>query len=447
MASKNSSFAAGHGKADPLSINIPKPSGGNFIPARERGPRPELPHKTTEGAYGEYAPIALTPEQKEANDHVAKQQVHWDAHDALEAASKKEESLSPAAQALFGADSEGTLDDTPHQGPALKSIHAHLLEQHDIIKRHEDVAGKVVWTAGLKGSEYLQKADQLNLKHKAETAAGKVPNEKEVSQATEYGTIGTNLLAFKRKHTNNLSRNGSAVIKAHLDRAQTLLSQGKNADATMLLNEANSKVTAISKHLTSPQTKLAYEHADTFIPAPNPSEEASSPGMRRTGAEQGEAPKVTIGKAGRLKGDPGNLETVTADAEGLKYVQDKYGTKHPHTLKVKQAHLKWKRSRPSVPSTREVLLGTAGERPAQTDKPAFQAASAKTAATAKEVGWTPDGNKDLNVLLKEHFSKHAGAVRDAVKNGTAIPGESADVIGKENVQKIVQAYSQTQGKK
>jgi hypothetical protein len=278
MARSTGSFAAGHGKKNPLEINVPAPSGGSFVPAAQRGPRPELPHKDNEGAGGDYAHIQLSDQQLTENKHVKTQQDNWDAHHELEQAAKAKapattapsgyntEEMDPEAQARFAAD-EAKSGGKQSTFIPLKEIHSSLTNHLASIQPHLDQQHDIVREVRRAAVTRMNKGIELDLKHKSQTAKGEVPDVDEVDVKKQLQADATNFSSFPQRHLTAMNKHATA--SALLTKANTLIGAGRTADATDLMREAHKHINSISKHLNSPVTKAAYEAAGKYIPAPN----------------------------------------------------------------------------------------------------------------------------------------------------------------------------------
>lgn len=422
---RTEAFGKGHGKANPLEINIPAPKGGKFTPVSELGERPELPHKEHEGAYEEYAPRQLSDQQIAENNHVKKQQDNWDKHQELERQSKmeerkastsefNEEELSPAAKAFLGKS-----DEEAAQGISLKNIHAHLTEQHKLIELHAEKQHDVIKSSSIAAADYMNRTTELELKHKADRANGRVPDPEEVDEASNNRTVVGALTKFKTAHLRAMNK--AATIKSYLDKAKSSINQSKTADAADMLNAANKEVSQVARHLGASHTQLAYEHADVYLPKPVPGEQIGSDIARPRGPE-GEPPKIKIGKPGRLEGDPGTVRTVPASKETLAELRAKHGTRHPDYIAVKQAHDKWKRGNPSAPSIPSIATG---ERAPKIDKDS-------EAILENLRQGSPEGREQAQKM----FIYHAKIANAAIASGRPVPKESADHLGPEQVEKL-----------
>lgn len=455
MANRGGEFKAGHKKISPLETVVPAPSGGNFIPATQRGPRPELPHKTNEGAYGDYAPIKLTPQQEAENNHIKVQQDNWDAHHALEQESKPKtvsstvnsdfnvDEMEPEARARYERDAAemGGQESGGATGFAsLKAIHGELSSHLETLRSHLGIQHDVAREARRAAVDSYNKAQELGLKHKALTNAGKVPPPAEVEDLQLHKETSSNLASFPQRHFRAMNRHATA--EGLLTKAKSLMDAGRTADATDLIGKAHSEISSMAKHLKSPITQVAYEKAGVYAPVPNVQDlqgikgalksniNAEGGGIGRKRGPQGDAPTIRIGKPGRLKGDKGSLEDVVADEAGLQRVKEKYGTQHPYYKKVKQAHYNWKRGPAGNKSVREIAL-----RPIEEDRDNAAVLEAMRGGRAFE------GEFKSEEAKKAEFVGHATAVRDAIVAGKPIPSESADHIGLDNVKKLIARHT------
>lgn len=449
MANRGGEFRTGHKKTSPLDIVIPAPSGGKFIPAAQRGPRPELPHKDNEGAYGEYAPIKLTPAQEAENKHIKTQQANWDAHHELEQNSKaktataatpssfNEEELEPEARERLARDAAEMAGGQGGGGFAsLKAIHSELSGHLETLRPHIGVQHDVVREAKRTAVQSYNRASELDLKHKALLNSGKVPPTAEVEEKQQHRELSENLASFPQRHFRAVNRHASA--EGLLAKSKTLMESGRTADATDLLVKAHGEISSMARHLKSPITQVAYEKAGIYAPVPDVQDlkgikgalqsniTAEGGGIGRRRGPKGEAPSVRIGKPGRLRGDKGSLETVVADEAGLQRVKEKYGTQHPYYKKVENAHYKWKTNNSSNRSVRSIAL-----RPIEQDRD--NAAVLEAMRGGREFQ-TPEAKK-------AEFIKHATIVSDSIKSGKPIPSESADHIGLDNVKKLIARHT------
>lgn len=455
MAQRRSGeFQTGHKKVGPLETVVPAPSGGNFIPSGERGPRPELPHKEDEGAYGDYRPIKLSDTQTAENAHIKKQQNNWDAHHDLEQAAKaaparseatgspnfKDEDLEPEARERLSrdaaAESAGTPASTTFVG--LKSLHSELSNHLETLRPHLAQQDLVAREAQRAATDSYQKGQDLELSHRAAINRGEVPPAEEVEEKVNHQAIASNLASFRAKHYKAMNRHATA--ESLLTKAKSLMERGSTADATDLMVKAHGEISSMVKHLNSPSTKFAYEKANVYAPTPQldalrPSKNALAQniateggGFGRKRGPQGDAPSIKIGKPGRLRGDKGSLETVTADEAGVQRMKEKYGTQHPYYKQVNAAHITWKQGKTGNKSINQILLA-----------PKDTAEKRDNTAILDSLR-TPSPNFPTPEAQKAEFVRHAGIVNDAVKNGHPIPGASADHIGIENVRKLMQRH-------
>jgi hypothetical protein len=465
MAQRSSSFLAGRGQADPLSIKIPAPKGGNFIPATERGPRPELPHKT----YSEYeeSSIDLSPQQKKENTHVTKQQNNWDAHKELEDAAalasvkaKKEtevdeSQLSAEDFAALGVGSSGGHN-------ALHAAHAALTDAHESMQRHVGMASEIVSKVRAASTAALNQHNEMAINHAAMRANKMEIPPEQVEKAEDLKSFVENSNGFSQRHLRATNRGVAA--KSYLDKAEKLMSVNKTADAADVLSAAHRELSSMAKHLSSPITKLMYDRVKAVhVPVDTNSidiagstlgaaraplggdtdgETRDPGGIGRRRGPLGEAPLIKIGKPGRLAGDKGSAEEVRADKDGLKYVTAKYGTLHEYTRKVKDAHVKWKSGRvrnASVTSIMQAPVESKEEIAAR--EAAAKAKAAEFAATPEQVS----SRKSADAADELDFKFHMARVYDAIKTGSAIPGKSADRIGRSNVLKLITHHQSQQG--
>lgn len=464
MANRGGEFRAGHKKTSPLDISVPAPSGGKFIPAISRGPRPELPHKT----YSEYeeSSIDLNPQQKKENAHVIKQQNNWDAHKELEdaaalasAKAKKEtevdeSQLSEEDFAALGMGSSGTHN-------PLHAAHAALTDAHESMQRHVGMANEVVSKVRAASTSALNQHNEMAINHAAMRANKMEIPPEQVEKAEDLKSFVENSNGFSQRHLRATNR--SVAVKSYLDKASRLMAVNKTADAADVLSAAHRELGSMAKHLSSPITKLMYDRVNAVhvpvdtnsidiagstlgaarAPLGNDTGETRDPGgIGRRRGPLGEAPLIKIGKRGRLSGDPGSEEEVRADKEGLKYVVKKYGTLHEYTRKVKDAHVKWKSGRvrnASISSIMQAPVESAEELTAKAA--AAKAKDAEVAATPEQVS----SRKSDAAAAELEFKFHMKRVYDAIKTGGAIPGKSADRIGRENVLKLIQHHQSQQG--
>lgn len=464
MANRGGEFKAGHKKTSPLDIIVPAPRGKNFIPATERGPRPELPHKT----YSEYeeSAIDLTPQQKKENDHILKQQNNWDAHKELEsdaalasAKAKKEtqvdeSQLSEEDFAALGMGSSGGHN-------PLRAAHAALTDAYESMQRHVGMSNEIVSKVRAAATSALNQHNELAINHAAMRANKMEVPPEQVEKAEDLKSFVENSNGFSQRHLRATNR--SASVKSYLDKASKLMAVNKTADAADVLSAAHRELSSMAKHLSSPITRLMYDRVDAVhtpvdtnsidiagstlgaarAPLGNDTEGASDPGgIGRRRGPLGEAPVIKIGKRGRLAGDPGSEELVRADKDGLKYVVKKYGTLHEYTRKVKDAHVKWRSGR-----VRNASISSIMQAPVESaEELATKAAEAK--ARDAEIAATPEqvsSRKSADAEAELNFKFHMKRVYDAIKSGGTIPGKSADHIGRDNVLKLIQHHQSQQG--
>jgi hypothetical protein len=465
MAQRSSSFLAGRGKADPLSIKIAAPKGGSFIPATERGPRPELPHKT----YSEYeeAAIDLTPQQKKENIHVTKQQKNWDAHKELEDAAAlasvkarketevDESQLSAEDFAALGMGSSGGHN-------ALHAAHAALTDAHESMQRHVGMANEIVSKVRAASTAALNEHNEMAINHAAMRANKMEIPPEQVEKAEDLKSFVENSNGFSQRHLRATNR--GVAVKSYLDKADKLMAVNKTADAADVLSAAHRELGSMAKHLSSPITRLMYDRVKAVhVPVDTNSidiagstlgaaraplgddtdgETRDPGGIGRRRGPLGEAPVIKIGKPGRLPGDKGSVEYIRADKEGLKQVTAKYGTVHEYTRKVKDAHVKWKSGR-----VRNASIGSIMQAPVESrDEIAAREAAAK--AKDAEINATPEqvsSRKSDAAAAELEFKGHMTRVYEAIKSGSPIPGKSADHIGRDNVLKLIQHHQSQQG--
>jgi hypothetical protein len=448
MARNNAEFSSGHGKSSPLETIIPAPKKGEFLSSNDRGPRPELPHKTDMGAGGDYSPINLSDTQKLENKHIKKQQDNWDKHDNLETQAKtaatstkfstgfNEEEMEPEARARLEKDS-AEMSTGARQGlglASIKEIHGALQVHLDSITPHVTAQHETAREVRREAVGAYNKATEMDLSQRAVRNNGGVVHPDDVEEKHSLQQKADSLQTFSKRHMTSLNQHATA--QSYLNKSQSLMKVGRTADATDLLVAAHKHIQSMSKHLTSPLVKAAYDATDKYIPSPDhegiksignmlqSNIGAEGGGVGRKRGPQGDAPKINIGKPGRLKGDVGSQEAVTADEEGLKAVTAKYGTQHPYTKKVKQAHVAWKQGKQGNKSVRQIALGPVNP-PEERDNAAVLAALR-----------SGDPFKSPEVR-KQEFIMHANRVSTALISGRSIPAESADHIGKENVGKLM----------
>ena len=456
---RNANFAKGHNKANPLDITVPAPSGGKFIPESERGPRPELPHNEY-SAYEEAA-TDLTPQQKLENNHIKVQQKNWDAHKELEdnAALEKAKAQKETGSS-FGEIDESQLSEDEKRilgggiapaaaGERLSSIHNALSGVAKNLEWHAQKSSEVISKVREASTNALNTMNELSLKHATQLAKGKPVDPDEVDHIENLRSFVSNSTHFPQTHIRHM--NAVTTANTYLDKAQSLIRAGQTADATDLMVRAHKELKRTVKHVNSPTTKTAYENAGVphfavddlalggasanLQQVISPSEEGTAPGTGRKRGPQTEAPVIKIGKAGRLKGDPGSVEHITADEKGVAYVQKKYGTAHPYTQRVRRAHVQWKRGRPSNKPISQIMAEPVVSKEEQEQQRAAQAEK------EQKIAETPEQRK----MREDEFKMHAVRVQGALKAGKPIPQDSADHIGSENVQKLITRHLSEKG--
>jgi hypothetical protein len=456
-------FKTGHQKSSPLETVVPAPSGKNFIPASQRGPRPELPHKTY-SAYEE-SEVTLTPQQKKENDHIAIQQKNWDSHKDLEDTAALEQAkannfhevdesqLSESDYAALGMSASG-------QHHPLLAAHGALSDALSSMGSHLGSQDEVVRGVRAASTSALNQLQELSMKHAGMRAKGRAIPPKQEEKMEDLKAFVGNSTTFPQKHIRAVNR--AATVRTYLDKAQSLIGANRTADAADILSQAHSELHSMAKHLTHPTTVAAYQKIGVqHSPVDTTSIEigggilraARSPrsyeqegeeepnlgpkgsGIGRTRGPRGEPPVIKIGKPGRLKGDKGSLEQVRADKDGITYVTKKYGTSHPYTQKVRQAHIAWRGGRAGNKAISEIMRSKVETVP--------EAAARTAAETAKETELkaSPKQQKIRNDELVGHMQR----IHLALKNGAPLPGDSVDALGRDNVMKIIQHHNRQQG--
>lgn len=431
------------------------PKGDDFIPRNQRGARPgDLPHAENEGAYGDYAAIKLTTQQKAENKaHVAHQSA-WDAHETNQVAHEKRVAADANNDLSGFSDSEMDILRGAGRGGGLHEVHAALTEslhsnllphaEHDmrVAKSGQSLAVQSTNTAREIAVHLTSKDAQGNPTH------GLDPEDfaDKQEEALHHQQLSENLRTFSQKHLNAMGK--VATIASHLGQASRALADGRDEDAKRSLKDAASLHESVIRHLNSPMTAHVIDHHNEN----NPTSQVPHVDMSTADATElklsasdiapkgykpeEEREKVTIGTAGSASGfSKGNRQLVTPTHALLKDLKAKYGSKHPDVLKVQQALTRSRTpskvdSGPKVrglPVTTEVRNGKS--KPVRGVRDAEQQERVNSANSAADAA-----------ARKKEFDGHVMKAIHAITNAKPIHPDTRLALGEDNVKKLYERH-------
>lgn len=337
---------------------IPKQKGATYIPAKIRGPRPELPHREVD--YDGSA-INLTAEQKQQNKMATDSRANWDAHEAVEHEHKKAGSaadqvlaasnrqaapkstqLSETLDSDYAAidasqlDSRGQLAD--HHS-ALTELHARLAPLVHLGGHLHSVSKTMAKNSAANSAKIAGQLNELN--------ADGTPKIKEGSERREILLDGLNQ---SDQRSNDLDRfgprhlkvmNSVAEGKRHLDGAAKALASGRDDDARRLLAAAAGHFRKVTAHLASPITR------GVFVESGHPLHEDLANGLDKSNVEDirsqiGDSERASSGVR-NPNPEPlrfnyrGMIHTYPLNKDGLAKAKKHFGTLHDNYRKLQDA--------------------------------------------------------------------------------------------------------------